>query len=104
MPPSAPSSRLFRAIASAEVARVNLVVAVLIWLMIIPMLLKIDFAALGRPMFFFAYDLEHYRDDLRGFYLDYDRVSSGDTLRDLSRAVSQLPVDGACTDRPAATD
>jgi ACR3 family arsenite transporter len=34
-------------IAAAEVARVNLVVAVLIWLMIIPMLLKIDFGALG---------------------------------------------------------
>jgi len=37
----------FAAIASAEVARVNLVVAVLIWLMIVPMLLKIDFGALG---------------------------------------------------------
>ncbi|PWG01302.1 ACR3 family arsenite efflux transporter [Sphingosinicella humi] len=39
---------LFAVIASAEVARVNLPVAVLIWLMIIPMLLKIDFAALGQ--------------------------------------------------------
>ena len=38
---------LFSAIASAEIARVNLVVAVLIWLMIVPMLLKIDFGALG---------------------------------------------------------
>ena len=38
---------LFASIASAEVARVNLVVAVLIWLMIVPMLLKIDFSALG---------------------------------------------------------
>ena len=38
---------LFGAIAAAEVARVNLVVAVLIWLMIVPMLLKIDLAALG---------------------------------------------------------
>ncbi len=38
---------LFGAIATAEVARVNLVVAVLIWLMIVPMLLKIDFGALG---------------------------------------------------------
>ncbi len=38
---------MFAAIAAAEVARVNLVVAVLIWLMIVPMLLKIDFAALG---------------------------------------------------------
>ncbi len=37
----------FAAIASAEIARVNLPVAVLIWLMIIPMLLKIDFGALG---------------------------------------------------------
>jgi ACR3 family arsenite transporter len=38
---------LFGVIASAEVAHVNLVVAGLIWLMIIPMLLKIDFGALG---------------------------------------------------------
>lgn len=38
---------VFAAIASAEFARVNLVVAALIWLMIIPMLLKIDFAAVG---------------------------------------------------------
>lgn len=38
---------VFAAIAAAEVARVNLVVAVLIWLMIIPMLLKIDFGSLG---------------------------------------------------------
>ena len=38
---------LFAAIASAEVARINLVVAALTWLMIIPMLLKIDFRSLG---------------------------------------------------------
>ena len=38
---------LFAAIAAAQVAQVNLVVAALIWLMIVPMLLKIDFAALG---------------------------------------------------------
>ncbi|MDF2381765.1 ACR3 family arsenite efflux transporter [Nostoc ellipsosporum NOK] len=38
---------LFAAIAAAEIARVNLVVAALIWLMIIPMLLKIDLGALG---------------------------------------------------------
>jgi ACR3 family arsenite transporter len=39
---------VFAAISAAEVARVNLPVAVLIWLMIIPMLMKIDFAALGQ--------------------------------------------------------
>jgi ACR3 family arsenite transporter len=37
----------FHLIAAAEVARVNLPVAVLIWLMIIPMLVRIDFAALA---------------------------------------------------------
>ena len=37
---------LFQTIGAAEIAKVNLPVAVLIWLMIIPMLVKIDFAAL----------------------------------------------------------
>lgn len=38
---------VFAAIAAAEVARVNFVIAGLIWLMIVPMLLKIDFGSLG---------------------------------------------------------
>jgi len=38
----------FAAVGSAEIARVNMPVAVLVWLMIIPMLLKIDFGALGK--------------------------------------------------------
>ena len=39
---------LFRLIGGAEIARVNLPVAILVWLMIIPMLAKIDFGALGK--------------------------------------------------------
>ena len=39
---------LFRAIGAATVANINLPVAVLVWLMIVPMLLKIDLAALGQ--------------------------------------------------------
>jgi ACR3 family arsenite transporter len=39
---------VFAGIADAEVAKVNLPVAALIWLMIIPMLLKIDFGALAQ--------------------------------------------------------
>ena len=39
---------VFQAIGGAEVARVNLPVAVLVWLMIIPMLVKVDFGALPR--------------------------------------------------------
>ncbi len=38
----------FHAIGGLEIARVNMPVAVLIWLMIIPMLLKIDFGALHQ--------------------------------------------------------
>jgi ACR3 family arsenite transporter len=39
---------LFHAIGAAEVAHVNIPVAVLIWLMIIPMLVKVDFGAIGK--------------------------------------------------------
>ena len=39
---------LFRFIGGLEVARVNLPVGILIWAMIIPMLVKIDFGALGQ--------------------------------------------------------
>ncbi len=39
---------LFRQIGAMEIARVNLPVGVLIWVMIIPMLVKIDFGALGQ--------------------------------------------------------
>jgi len=38
----------FHAVGAAEIAKVNLPVALLIWLMIIPMLVKIDFAALSQ--------------------------------------------------------
>ena len=38
----------FGVVVGAEVAKVNLPVAVLIWLMIVPMLLKIDFGSLGQ--------------------------------------------------------
>jgi len=41
---------LFQTLATIKVAEVNLPVAVLIWLMIIPMLLKIDFAAMGEVL------------------------------------------------------
>ena len=40
--------KVFQGIASLEVAQVNIPVGILIWVMIIPMLLKIDFAALGQ--------------------------------------------------------
>jgi ACR3 family arsenite transporter len=38
----------FQAIGAVEIAQVNLPVAVLVWLMIVPMLLKVDLRALGQ--------------------------------------------------------
>jgi CDP-glycerol glycerophosphotransferase len=29
-----------------------------------------DFAVTGKPLLFYTYDLEHYRDEVRGFYFD----------------------------------
>ena len=39
---------VFKAVGAARIAHVNLPVAGLIWLMIVPMLIRIDFAALGQ--------------------------------------------------------
>lgn len=36
-----------------------------------------DFAITGRPILFFTYDLEHYRDTLRGFYFDLEAEAPG---------------------------
>lgn len=52
-----------------------------------------DFAALRRPIVFYAYDLESYRDDLRGFYLDYATDLPGPvvtTQDDLVRSLNDL--------------
>ncbi|RJL23620.1 bifunctional glycosyltransferase/CDP-glycerol:glycerophosphate glycerophosphotransferase [Bailinhaonella thermotolerans] len=43
--------------------------------------LMFDFAGTGRPMVFYTYDLEHYRDDLRGFYFDLESEAPGPLVR-----------------------
>jgi CDP-glycerol glycerophosphotransferase len=39
-----------------------------------------DYAVTGRPMVFFAYDLAEYRDNLRGFYFDFEAEAPGPLL------------------------
>ncbi len=36
-----------------------------------------DFAVTGKPMLFYTYDLSHYRDQVRGFYLDFVAEAPG---------------------------
>ena len=53
-----------------------------------------DFAVTGKPMLFYTYDLDHYRDTLRGFYLDFEAEAPGplvQTWRQLADALRRLP-------------
>ena len=36
-----------------------------------------DYCILNRPMYFYCYDLKHYKDDLRGFYFDFETKAPG---------------------------
>ena len=49
-----------------------------------------DFAPTGRPMLFFTYDLEQYRDQLRGFYFDFDAAAPGPLLATSDQVVAAL--------------
>ncbi|RZU30537.1 CDP-glycerol glycerophosphotransferase family protein [Blastococcus saxobsidens] len=49
-----------------------------------------DFAITGRPLVFYTYDLESYRDELRGFYFDLEDVAPGPLVRDSRELVSAI--------------
>lgn len=40
-----------------------------------------DYANMNRPILFFTYDLELYRDNLRGLYIDFEKEAPGPLLR-----------------------
>ncbi|WP_188454994.1 CDP-glycerol glycerophosphotransferase family protein [Virgibacillus oceani] len=39
-----------------------------------------DYANTGKPMLFYTYDLEEYRDNIRGFYMDFEKEAPGPLL------------------------
>jgi len=49
-----------------------------------------DFATTGKPMLFFAYDLERYRDEVHGCYLDLEAEAPGPVLRTSDEVVDAL--------------
>ncbi|PKK12652.1 bifunctional glycosyltransferase family 2 protein/CDP-glycerol:glycerophosphate glycerophosphotransferase [Thermomonospora sp. CIF 1] len=49
-----------------------------------------DFAVTGRPMVFFTYDLERYRDHVRGFYFDFEAEAPGPLLRTSEEVIETL--------------
>lgn len=53
-----------------------------------------DFAITGRPMVFYAYDLDQFQDSIRGFYFDLESVVPGPVVRtpdELLDAMGRLP-------------
>ncbi|MEU7352890.1 CDP-glycerol glycerophosphotransferase family protein [Streptomyces albidoflavus] len=52
--------------------------------------LMFDFAQTGRPMLFHTWDLDHYRDTLRGFYFDFESSAPGPLLTDAEEVVEAL--------------
>ncbi|WP_435288815.1 bifunctional glycosyltransferase/CDP-glycerol:glycerophosphate glycerophosphotransferase [Streptosporangium sp. G11] len=49
-----------------------------------------DFAVTGKPMFFYTYDLERYRDEVRGFYFDFEAEAPGPLLRTTEEVVAAV--------------
>jgi CDP-glycerol glycerophosphotransferase len=49
-----------------------------------------DFAITGKPLLFFAYDLQSYRDSVRGFYFDLEPLSPGPLLRTSDQVLAAL--------------
>ncbi len=49
-----------------------------------------DFVNTGRPMLFYTHDLEAYRDDLRGFYFDFEAEAPGPLLRHTEDVIKAL--------------
>lgn len=49
-----------------------------------------DYSLLNRPMLFFAYDLETYKNELRGFYFDFIKEAPGPISRDTDRLIKDI--------------
>ena len=49
-----------------------------------------DYSLLKRPMLFFAYDLDNYRENLRGFYFDFLKEAPGPVSRDTEQLIRDI--------------
>ncbi len=52
--------------------------------------LMFDYVNTGRPILFFTYDLEHYRDTLRGFYFEFAESAPGPLVSESAELVSAI--------------
>ncbi|MEV6792107.1 bifunctional glycosyltransferase family 2 protein/CDP-glycerol:glycerophosphate glycerophosphotransferase [Streptomyces sp. NPDC051320] len=52
--------------------------------------LMFDFVNTGRPILFYTYDLDHYRDTLRGFYFDFEHSAPGPLVFESAELISAI--------------
>lgn len=49
-----------------------------------------DYSILDRPILFYVYDIDNYRDSLRGFYFDIENHSPGPLLKETEEVISAI--------------
>ena len=49
-----------------------------------------DYANLRRPMIFFVYDIDNYRDRLRGFYFDFEEKAPGPLVKTTEEVIAEI--------------
>lgn len=49
-----------------------------------------DFANTKKPLLFFTYDFEHYKNNLRGFYMDFEKEAPGPLLRNNQELINSI--------------
>ncbi|USK72293.1 CDP-glycerol glycerophosphotransferase family protein [Peribacillus asahii] len=56
-----------------------------------------DYSNLKRPMIFYVYDIDQYRDNLRGFYFDFEQEAPGPlvkTTEEVIQTIKKIEADG----------
>ena len=49
-----------------------------------------DYSILNRPILFYVYDLEEYRDNLRGFNLDLEKEAPGPLIKNSEELINAI--------------
>jgi CDP-glycerol glycerophosphotransferase len=60
-----------------------------------------DFLCLKRPIIFYTYDIESYRDKIRGFYFDFEREAPGPLVMTTDQLIESIKQIGVGRDEPS---
>lgn len=58
-----------------------------------------DYGILKRPMIFYTYDIDSYRDKLRGFYFDFEQEAPGPLVMDTEEIIEEVENSGTIRER-----